>query len=80
MGMKTVRQLIEELKKQNPDDFAAAYSAEDTGIVIYPSTMKQDQADFDEMTDKDDITEKEMSEALNKTMNTEFIKLPYVMT
>ena len=37
--MKTVAQLIEELSKFPPDAYAAAYSAEATGIVIYPTTF-----------------------------------------
>lgn len=38
-NMKTVAELIEELKQFPPDAYAAAYSAEATGIVIYPPTF-----------------------------------------
>jgi len=37
--MKTVAELIEDLKKFPPDAFAAAYSAEATGIIIYPTSF-----------------------------------------
>lgn len=39
MKMKTVAELIDELKKYPSDAYAAAYSAEATGIVIYPTTF-----------------------------------------
>jgi hypothetical protein len=38
-SMKKVSDLIEDLKKFPPDAYAAAYSAEATGIVIYPETF-----------------------------------------
>jgi hypothetical protein len=37
--MKTVADLIKELQQYPPDAYAAAYSAEETGIVIYPATF-----------------------------------------
>jgi hypothetical protein len=37
--MKTVAKLIKELEQYPPDAYVAAYSAEATGIVIYPVTF-----------------------------------------
>ena len=78
--MKTVGELIEELQKFPKNDFAAAYSAEETGIVIYPSTREQDESDFDKtMNNAEFLTEEEVDEALRKVDDgTSFIGLPFV--
>jgi len=37
--MKTVSKLIKELEQYPQDAYVAAYSAEATGIVVYPTTF-----------------------------------------
>lgn len=79
--MKTVGELIEELKQYNPNDMAAAYAAESVGIVIYPHNKKKAEKKFEKACEDESLTDKEREKICNEyleSVKTNFIYLPYI--
>ena len=76
--MKTVKQLIEELKNYPQNSFAAAYSCESTGIVIYPSNFYKKQKEFDDALDNFDMPLEDLEKISSESTKSDFIELKFI--